>query len=210
MTKYIIYIEGSIASGKSTIIPKISNALKEIYKMDIYEYLEPLEKWTTITHCDIPLLKLLYDKPGQYAPTFQYLTLITRQSQYMEFLEKKGDGIAIIERSYMSDTLFQNMIHSEGYIHKLDMDIYALAHKPNIKHIHVYIRTDPTVCYERIHLQRKRQEEQNINILYLEKLHRLHEEYFMNDTNIIIDNNEEITEQELNMVCVNIIQALHT
>ena len=210
MTKYIIYIEGSIASGKSTIIPKISNALKEIYKMDIYEYLEPLDKWTTITHCDIPLLKLLYDKPSQYAPTFQYLTLITRQSQYMEFLEKKGEGIAIIERSYLSDRLFQNVMHSEGYIFNLHMDIFKTAHIPTIKHIHVYIRTDPTICYERIHLQRKRPEEQNINILYLEKLHKMHEDIFMRDANIIIDNNEEITEQELNMVCVNIIQALQT
>lgn len=210
MTKYIIYIEGNIASGKSTLLPRISNALKEIYKMNIYEYPEPLHIWNDIKHCDKPLLQLLYEFPQQYAPTFQYLTLITRQSQYIEFLEKKGEGIAIIERSYLSDTLFQNVIHSEGYIHKLDMDIYALSHKPTIKHIHLYVRTDPDICYERIHNKRKRTEESNINIQYLDKLHRLHEQYFMKDNMHLIDNNEELTDEQLNDLCVNIIQCLHT
>jgi len=209
MTKYIIYIEGNIASGKSTLLPRISNALKEIYKMDIYSYPEPLDIWSEIKHCDIPLLQLLYEFPQQYAPTFQYLTLITRQSQYIEFLEKKGDSIAIIERSYLSDRLFQNVMHGEKYIHNLDMAIFKTAHIPTIKHIHLYVRTDPTICYERIHLQRKRPEEQNINILYLEKLHRLHEDIFMRDDIIFIDNNEEITEDKLNDLCINIIQMLN-
>ncbi len=50
----------------------------------------------------------------------------------MEFLEKTGDSIAIIERSYLSDRLFQNVMHNEGYIFKLDMDIFKTAHKPTI------------------------------------------------------------------------------
>jgi len=184
MSKYIIYLEGNVGSGKSTLLPRIANALKEIYKMNIYEYPEPLHIWNDIKKCDKSLLQLLYEHPQQYAPTFQYLTLITRQSQYMEFLEKPGDSIAIIERSYLSDRLFQNVMHSEGYIFKLHMDIYSLAHKPTIKHIHIYIRTNPDLCYERIHLQRKRPEEQNINILYLEKLHKMNDDIFMRD-NII-------------------------
>ena len=120
MTKYIIYLEGNIASGKSTLLPRISNALRQIYKMNIYEYLEPLNIWNDIKKCEKPILQLLYDNPNAYAPTFQYLTLITRQSQYMEFLETKGEGIAIIERSYLSDRLFQNVMHSEGYINNLN------------------------------------------------------------------------------------------
>jgi hypothetical protein len=55
----------------------------------------------------------------------------------MEFLEKEGESLAIIERSYISDTLFQNVLHCEGYINQLDMDIYKTAHKPKIKHIHI-------------------------------------------------------------------------
>ena len=209
MTKYIIYLEGNISSGKSTLLPRISNALKEIYKMNIYEYTEPLHIWSEIKKCDKPLLQLLYEHPQQYAPTFQYLTLITRQSQYMEFLETKGEGIAIIERSYLSDRLFQNVMHSEGYINKLHMDIFKTAHIPTIKHIHIYIRTDPNFCFERIHLHRKRPEEQNINILYLEKLHKMHDDIFMRDDMICIDNNEELTEDKLNDLCINIIQMLN-
>ena len=208
MTKYIIYLEGSISAGKSTLLPRIANALRQIYKMNIYEYLEPLNIWNEIKKCDKPILQLLYENPGQYATTFQYLTLITRQSQYMEFLETKGDGIAIFERSYLSDKLFQNVMHSEGYINQLDLDIYDTSHKPKIKHIHIYIRTQPYICYERIHLKRKRPEEQNINILYLEKLHKMHEDIFMKDDMICIDNNEEISEDNLNIVCEYIIQML--
>ena len=79
MTKYIVYLEGNISAGKSTLLPRIANALKEIYKMDIYEFPEPLHIWNEIKHCDVPLLKLLYDKP-QYADRFQYLTLYSRHS----------------------------------------------------------------------------------------------------------------------------------
>ena len=75
MTKYIIYLEGSISAGKSTLLPRISNALRQIYKMNIYEYLEPLNIWNDIKKCDKPILQLLYDNPNAYAPTFQYLTL---------------------------------------------------------------------------------------------------------------------------------------
>ena len=209
MTKYMIYLEGNVGSGKSTLLPRITNALKEIYKMHIYSYPEPLHIWNEIKKCDKPLLQLLYEHPQQYAPTFQYLTLITRQSQYMEFLEKPGDSIAIIERSYLSDSLFQNVMHSEGYIFKLDMDIFKTAHKPTIKHIHIYIRTNPDLCYERIHLKRKRPEEQNINILYLEKLHKIHDDIFMRENVICLDNNEELTEDKLNDLCITIIQMLN-
>jgi deoxyadenosine/deoxycytidine kinase len=209
MSKYIIYLEGNIASGKSTLLPRITNALNEIYKMHIYSYPEPLHIWNEIKKCDKPLLQLLYEHPQQYAPTFQYLTLITRQSQYIEFLEKPGDSIAIIERSYLSDRLFQNVMHSEGYIFKLDMDIFKTAHKPTIKHIHIYIRTNPDLCYERIHLKRKRPEEQNINILYLEKLHKIHDDIFMRDDVICLENNEELTEDKLNDLCITIIQMLN-
>ncbi len=208
MTKYIIYLEGNVGSGKSTLLPRISNALKEIYKMNIYEYPEPFHICNDIKKCDKPLLQLLYEHPQQYAPTFQYLTLITRQSQYMEFLETPGDSIAIIERSYLSDRLFQNVMHSEGYIFELDMDIFKTAHKPTIKHIHIYIRNNPDLCYERIHLHRKRPEEQNINILYLEKLHKMHDDIFMRDDMICLNNNEELTEDKLNDLCITIIQKL--
>ena len=80
MTKYIIYLEGSISAGKSTLLPRIANALRQIYKMNIYEYLEPLNIWNEIKKCEKPILQLLYDNPNAYAPTFQYLTLITAHS----------------------------------------------------------------------------------------------------------------------------------
>ena len=88
------------------------------------------------------------------------------------------------------------------------MDIFKTAHIPTIKHIHIYIRTNPDICYERIHLRRKRPEEQNINQMYIEKLHKLHEQYFMQDSMLCIDNNDEVTEENINVLCNYIIQMI--
>jgi deoxyadenosine/deoxycytidine kinase len=138
MTKCIIYLEGNIGSGKSTLIPLLSNKLKTLLcNTKIYEYPEPLHIWNEIKHNDTPLLKILYDFP-HYADRFQYLALITRQAQHLEFLEKPGESLAIIERSYMSDKLFQNVLFNNGNISKLDMDIYHTAHIPQIKHTRLY------------------------------------------------------------------------
>ena len=91
MAKYIIYLEGSISSGKSTLLPRIANALRTMCNTNIYEYPEPLHIWNEIKKCDKPLLQLLYEHPNQYATTFQYLTLITRQTQYLEFFPMLKD-----------------------------------------------------------------------------------------------------------------------
>lgn len=209
MTKYIIYLEGNISSGKSTLLPRISNALKTLLcNTKIYEYIEPLDIWSSIKHNNKPLLQLLYEDTVAYGATFQYMTLLTRQNQLLEFLEKEGECIAIIERSYLSDKLFQTVMYQHACLSNLHMDIFKTAYKPTIKHIHIYVRTDPSVCYNRIHNERKRNEEQNINLLYIEKLHKLHEEYFMKDPFICVDNNKQLTEKDIDILCNYIIQSI--
>ena len=60
MTKYIIYLEGSISAGKSTLLPRISNALKRMLcNTNIYEYPEQHNIWNDIKKCDKPILQLL-------------------------------------------------------------------------------------------------------------------------------------------------------
>ena len=207
--KYIIYLEGNIASGKSTLLPLISKKLKTLLcNTNIYEYPEPLNIWSSIKHNNKPLLQLLYEDTVAYGALFQFTALITRQNQLLEFLEKEGECIAIIERSYLSDKLFQTVMHQHKCISQLHMDIYALAYKPTIKHIHIYVRTDPSVCYGRIHNDRKRPEEQNINLLYIEKLHKLHEDYFMKDNIICVDNNKQLTEKDIDILCNYIFQTI--
>ena len=208
MTKYIVYLEGNISAGKSTLIPLLSNKLKTLLcNTKIYEYPEPLHIWNEIKHNDTPLLKILYEFP-QYADRFQYLALITRQAQYMNFLEKPGECLAIVERSYMSDKLFQTVLFNNGHINKLDMDIYNTAHIPQIKHIHVYIRTRPDICFDRIHNKRKRPEETTINAVYLNKLHIQHELMFMKDHIICVDNDNQLTDENINVLCNYIIQMI--
>ena len=207
--KYIIYLEGNISSCKSTLLPRISNALKTLLcNTNIYSYPEPLHIWSGIKYENKPLLQLLYEDTVAYGALFQFTALITRQNQLLEFLEKEGESLAIIERSYLSDKLFQTVMHQHKCISQLHMDIYALAYKPTIKHIHIYVRTDPSVCYGRIHNDRKRPEEQNINLLYIEKLHKLHEEYFMKNDIICVDNNKQITDTDIDILCNYIIQMI--
>ena len=45
----------------------------------------------------------------------------------------------------------------------------------------IYLRTTPSIAMERL-LQRKRHEERNVTLEYLEELHKLHEEWLMDRT----------------------------
>jgi hypothetical protein len=43
----------------------------------------------------------------------------------------------------------------------------------------------------------------------IEKLQKMHDDIFMRDDVICLDNNEELTEDKLNDLCINIIQMLN-
>jgi deoxyadenosine/deoxycytidine kinase len=159
----MIAFHGSIGSGKSTLIKRLS-MMNETY----VAYLEPVEIWQ-----DSGLLNLLYTDPEGYAFSFQVLALLTRLKQYSEFIENKTNRIMLWERGTESDKIFQNVLKEHKFISSLEIDILNASYKPKAL-LNIYIRTPPAVCLQRI-LQRGREEEKDITYKYLQELHDEHE-----------------------------------
>ena len=159
----MIAFHGSIGSGKSTLIKRLS-MMNDTY----IAYLEPVEIWQ-----DSGLLNLLYTDPVGYAFSFQVLALLTRLKQYSEFIENKTNKIMLWERGIESDKIFQNVLKEQKCISSLEIDILNASYKPKAL-LNIYIRTPPEVCLQRI-LSRGRPEEKDITYKYLQELHDEHE-----------------------------------
>ena len=164
----MIAVHGNIGSGKSTLIKRLS-----MMNNKYIAYLEPVQTWQ-----DSGLLKLLYCDPEQYAFTFQVLALLTRLKQYSEYAENKENNIMIWERGIESDKIFQNILTRHKFISSLEIDVLNASYKPKAL-LNIYIRTPPEVCLQRI-LSRGRDEEKDINYIYLKELHDEHEEVLKN------------------------------
>jgi len=162
----MIAFHGSIGSGKSTLIKRLS-MMNETY----VAYLEPVEIWQ-----DSGLLNLLYTDPAGYAFSFQVLALLTRLKQYSEFIENKTNKIMLWERGIESDKIFQNVLKEHKFISSLEIDILNASYKPKAL-LNIYIRVSPEVCLHRI-LSRGRNEEKDISYKYLKELHDEHERQF--------------------------------
>jgi len=72
------------------------------------------------------------------------------------------------------------MLHDDGLITDLDYKIYCLMSKEHAKDFtvagHIYINADADVCFNRIH-KRSRDGEGGIELAYLEKCKKYHDEW---------------------------------
>lgn len=179
-----ISIEGSIGSGKSTLVEKIK-------QKGIHALTEPVEKWREYESDGLNILALFYQNPKRWAYTFQTIVF---KSRIIQLFENPKD--IIYERSPLTDNnVFAKACHQNGYMTDMEYKLYLSWSNFMIDEFKalprkiIYIRTSPKVCLERIN-KRKRPEEASIDIEYLEQIHQLHEEWLSN-TNIpvlIIDN----------------------
>jgi len=173
-----IHIEGNIGAGKSTFL----NFLKENLECNISQ--EPVEEWMKLD-----LLDKFYKDIDRWSFTFQMNCFISRAHQ----VEKLPEGNNLIERSILSDKIFaincynnNNMTKTEYEIYlKWSSWLYKKVCKP-IKNI-IYLRSTPEVSCERIK-KRNRNGESNIPFEYLQQIHKLHDEWLIDndDLNILI------------------------
>lgn len=180
----IIYIEGSIGVGKSTLL----RILKTKYNNDYIEYIqEPVEEWKQITDDqNINILDHFYNLPHRWSFTFQLNTLLSRINKLKNLDPNK---IYIIERSVYSDkncfaqncytNNLMNKIEWNTYIHIFDMLTKNIDIKPDG---FIYLKSSPDICLKRI-INRNRNEENGIKKKYLEQINNLHNEW-LNNTNI--------------------------
>jgi deoxyguanosine kinase len=182
-TPIIISIEGNIGSGKSTLLKH----LKDFYQekgtdntLSICFLDEPVELWNTVKDSNgVTILEKYYNNIEKYAFAFQMMAYISRLSIFRKALQCNYDVI-ITERSIYTDfNVFAQMLYDDKKIEEIEFVIYKkwfdefIDELPKINYI--YIKTDPTISYQRV-LKRSRQGE-TIPLDYLEKCHAYHEKW---------------------------------
>jgi deoxyadenosine/deoxycytidine kinase len=173
----LIYVEGNIGSGKSTLM----DLCRSRENLEVIG--EPIEKWQRFyTH---NFIKYKYqDKRPEIQLMFQLMVNLTRLDQLNE--ARHTEKNIMMERSILSGFqiftrtalrrreiggLENCMLHfmNKIFTEKMLGDIC----KPDLI---IYLHTDPEVCLQRLK-HRGRWEEKGIKIEYLNQLHQAHEEW---------------------------------
>ena len=177
----IISIEGNIGAGKTTIVQELHKRFQN--KKNIIFVKEPVDIWETITDNDgETILQKFYAEPSKYAFQFQVMALTTRLTLIRDTIRNNPNcDMLICERSIDADKeIFAKMLHDDGLITDLDYKIYCLMANEHAKDFnvagHIYINADADVCFKRIH-KRSRDGEAGIELSYLEKCKKYHDEW---------------------------------
>ena len=207
----IVSIEGNIGSGKSTLLEKLREEYKDNKHVRFLR--EPVDEWEKIKDKDgNTMLQKFYANQNEYSFAFQMMAYISRLAiirdtvreiinvnANTEIINKKF--VIITERSLYTDKfVFAKMLYDQGKIEDVKYQIYLNWFDEFAKDFPVndviYVNTDPTKCYERIH-KRSRIGEEVIPLAYLEACHKYHNEFLdettgVNTNKLILDGNQDI------------------
>ena len=183
MTK-IIYVEGNIGSGKSTLV---SNLKKHYGNRDDILFLqEPVHLWEEIKDDNGKnMIEKFYGNQEKYSFAFQIMAYETRLALLKQALKNDKIKFIISERSIYTDrNIFARMLYSDNKMEKVEFEIYNHlfdnhSFEYNIDHV-IYVRTSPETCHERVRIRNRKGEE--IPLEYLKKCHEYHEKW-LNENN---------------------------
>lgn len=162
----IIWVEGIIGSGKSTLTEALCNEL------NLRSIMEPVET--------NPYLELFYQDPKKYAFPMQIELLHRRYAlQQLAAYEALGEGGyrgAVLDRGLPGDRVFAKLHMLEGNIHDLEWGTYERAYNvmtcslipPSLL---IFLDTEPEVAHARVK-ERNRAAEKDLPLDYLVKLRR--------------------------------------
>ena len=125
MNSEIWSVEGNIGSGKSTLI----KMLKEINNnKNIIFIPEPVDEWSKIKDKNgKTILERFYENQDKWSFSFQMMAYISRLSQLKKFIRENPNSILITERcTYTDRYVFAQMLHDDGKINSIDMQIYLM------------------------------------------------------------------------------------
>ena len=174
----IIFLEGNIGAGKSTII----NAMRALNINNTIMFVqEPVTEWQKNTSGN--LLEMFYSDPNRWSVAMQINCYASRMKLLKESIqeaEMQKKMAIVFERSVLSDKLFANVCLKNKTMNPTEYDLYvkwakylSSEYMPRVDAF-VYIRVPPSVCQNRV-MQRDRREETSITIEYLAQLDEEHE-----------------------------------
>lgn len=171
---YIIFVEGNIGSGKSTVVDAIERRLLSFYHKKVKAFPEPVDEWTSSG-----LLQAYYKEPEKYAFSLQLAALAARMFSVMKAMQQKDElDFVIFERSIWSDHIFFEL--NKQYFTKEQIDIYEKQYfkiekeLESLKSIFIFVQAPIEKLVMNI-LQRSRPTEELIDRFYLEHLQAKHE-----------------------------------
>ena len=204
--KIKLILEGNIGTGKTTLGKK----LVEKYK-DSEFITEPVNDWINIKDNDDKqnILEKFYINKERWGYTFQTYAFLTKAKLISKPQEK---SIRFLERSILTDkNVFAKALYESGEMNNIEWKMYIEWSEWIYKEIEekvgshdgiIYIRCDPLISYDRVKI-RLRAEENLIPLEYLEKIHKYHDEWLLNNSNVIVidvNNDFENNEKELEII----------
>ena len=165
--KTIITIEGNIGAGKSTLIKMLKERFGD--RMAFVE--EQVEVWQ-----HMGILEQFYSDPVKYAFKFQAIVLETMMKALEDEIKNGDKEIIICDRCPITAIkVFSSNLLDDNILTQRQFDTLQKMLKGfNYPMAHVYLRTSPKTCLKRMKM-RNRDEETNVTIEYLERLHNKHE-----------------------------------
>jgi deoxyadenosine/deoxycytidine kinase len=163
----ILYIEGVVGCGKSTLSEKIGKAL------DIPVFYE-LQNQTTMN-----LLEEFYKDKKRWAFALQIHFLNER---FRMIKEIHKNGIGILDRSIFGDKIFAEMLNEDGYMTDDEYETYKSLLNNMSQHIDepnllLYIDCDLETAMKRIQI-RGREMEQSVDEIYWQRLNDKYQKWY--------------------------------
>lgn len=192
----MILLEGNIGAGKTTV----GRLLADSGAFGFIE--EPTTAWREGFASN--MLELFYADPHRWAFTFQVCAFNTRAKTWREVLAKTDHSRVILERSIFCDRhVFAENCYRTGLMSPTEYQLYCgmwdflvsnYCVQPDVI---VYLRTPAEECMDRITI-RGREEETGIAMDYLLQLEGLHDEWLLDEPNVLVlDGKRRWTAEEL-------------
>lgn len=195
----IFAVEGNIASGKSTLLKRLS----ELYPI----VPEPLETWQDFHGYNV--LKSVYDHTEEWLFKFQSLVVLTISQTHAKInpevttvCERSLDSVRNVFIKHAINNRMLNHFEASLLNEWVDFLKENLSVKP---HRIIYLKATPEKCYARL-VKRRRLEENGVTLDYLKDLSRLHDLWLTGASNVSFVDADQ-SEENVFHQCLEIIHG---
>lgn len=177
-------VEGNIGAGKSTFLRLLAHHIPTVSVV-----LEPVYDWQNKVYGQ-SLLTNFYQHPKRWAYTFETLTMMCRVKEHLHEQDTLNLN-RIFERSiYSGHYCFAKNSFENEFINELEWQLYndwfnfLIPNKCQPPIGFIYLRTCPSICYERIK-KRNRSAEKKLTLAYLKQIHQRHDDFLLDKKDVI-------------------------